>query len=117
MVSNDDGSMSEQCMIKGNINLQGEKIYHCPNWRDYDETEIDINAGERWFCTENEAQNAGWRAPLYYTPQCRSSLSSVLPEQKTQEQNTLILGAAPASGEMVYICPTGTKYHKGSGHC
>lgn len=118
MVSDSYGSMSGQCLIKGNINGKGEKIYHCPNWRDYDKTGIDINAGERWFCTESEAQSAGWRAPLYYTPPCELFLYYVLPKQNTQ-----ILGVAPASGtaptsgEMVYICPTGTKYHKGPGHC
>ena len=119
MVPDGNGSMIEQCLIKGNINLQGEKIYHCPNWRDYDETVVDINAGERWFCTESEARSAGWRAPLYKIPHCGFSLDSVLPEQNTQilEVTSTNEEIVPVSGEMVYICPTGTKYHKGSEHC
>lgn len=48
-------------LIKGNINSKGEKIYHCPGQRDYKKTIIDESDGERWFATEEEARNAGWR--------------------------------------------------------
>lgn len=48
-------------LIKGNINSKGEKIYHCPGQRDYNKTVIDESKGERWFATEEEARNAGWR--------------------------------------------------------
>lgn len=51
----------EQCDIKGNINRQHEKIYHVPGGRSYDDTIIDEGKGERWFCTEQEAVEAGWR--------------------------------------------------------
>lgn len=50
------------CRIKGNINLRGEKIYHLPGDRDYDRTRIDLARGERWFCSEEQARQAGWRA-------------------------------------------------------
>ncbi|HET8697346.1 MAG TPA: thermonuclease family protein [Gammaproteobacteria bacterium] len=50
--------------IKGNISLDGgRRIYHVPGSRDYDSTKIDESKGERWFCTEEEARQAGWRAP------------------------------------------------------
>jgi endonuclease YncB( thermonuclease family) len=49
------------CQIKGNINQQGKKIYHLPGGRYYVPTKIDKNKGERWFCTEEEAKDAGWR--------------------------------------------------------
>ncbi len=53
------------CTIKGNISTKTrEKIYHvlgCPN---YGQTVIDTNAGEHMFCTEKEAQDAGWRKAL-----------------------------------------------------
>ena len=55
------------CPIKGNIShRQGRKmrIYHVPCSRSYFETVIRLDAGERWFCTEKEAREAGWRAPL-----------------------------------------------------
>jgi len=48
-------------LIKGNINSSGEKIYHVPGGEYYDKTVIDESKGERWFCSEAEAQSAGWR--------------------------------------------------------
>ena len=50
-----------RCSIKGNISKSGEKIYHMPGQQYYDKTKIDPSKGERWFCTEEEAQAAGWR--------------------------------------------------------
>lgn len=52
------------CTIKGNINSSGEKIYHLQNCAYYSKTVIDENRGERWFCSESEAQTAGWRRAL-----------------------------------------------------
>lgn len=49
------------CAIKGNISSSGQ-IYHMPHNRDYGKTRISTANGERWFCTEAEAQAAGWRA-------------------------------------------------------
>jgi endonuclease YncB( thermonuclease family) len=49
------------CRIKGNISRKGERIYHVPGGRWYGRTRIDTSNGERWFCTEAEAQTAGWR--------------------------------------------------------
>lgn len=49
------------CEIKGNISSSGEKIYHITGQRYYERTKIEENKGERWFCTEEEAQKAGWR--------------------------------------------------------
>jgi endonuclease YncB( thermonuclease family) len=51
------------CFIKGNINGDGERIYHTPESASYRNTDIDESRGERWFCTEAEARAAGWRAP------------------------------------------------------
>jgi len=49
-------------VIKGNISATtGEKIYHVPGGEFYDKTVIDEATGERWFCTEQEAIEAGWR--------------------------------------------------------
>lgn len=49
------------CVIKGNVNTQGERIYHVPGQRYYDDTVISYSHGERWFCSEEEARAAGWR--------------------------------------------------------
>ena len=55
---------AEGCVIKGNINGKGQKIYHTP-WgsKNYKRTRINTTYGERWFCDENAAITAGWRAP------------------------------------------------------
>ena len=52
------------CDIKGNIASDGERIYHLPGGNWYDVTKIDLSKGERWFCSETEAVNAGWRAAI-----------------------------------------------------
>lgn len=44
--------------IKGNINAKGDKIYHLPDSRYYKQT-----IAEQMFCTEEEAIEAGFRAP------------------------------------------------------
>ncbi len=49
------------CAIKGNINRDGERIYHAPWSRWYARTKISLSDGERWFCNEAEAIAAGWR--------------------------------------------------------
>lgn len=49
------------CVIKGNISANGDKIYHLPGQQFYESTRIDPALGERWFCSEEEAQRAGWR--------------------------------------------------------
>jgi len=50
------------CDIKGNISYStGERIYHVPDGAFYEKTVIDASRGERWFCTEDEAQANGWR--------------------------------------------------------
>lgn len=49
------------CIIKGNISASREKIYHLPGQKYYDQTVIDTSRGERWFCSEEEAQKALWR--------------------------------------------------------
>ncbi|MBK5947541.1 succinoglycan biosynthesis protein [Rhodobacter veldkampii DSM 11550] len=48
------------CVIKGNISDKG-RLYHLPGSAAYDRTRIAPGKGERWFCTETEAQAAGWR--------------------------------------------------------
>ncbi len=56
-------SPNSRCAIKGNISQNGDRIYHVPGSDSYDRTVIDERNGERWFCSEEEAQRAGWRAP------------------------------------------------------
>lgn len=51
------------CAIKGNINSRHDRIFHAPCTTYYTVTEIRVEDGERWFCSEAEAIAAGWRAP------------------------------------------------------
>ncbi len=55
-------NVAGKCLIKGNVSSKGERIYHVPGGRYYERTKINAAKGERWFCTEAEAQEAGWRA-------------------------------------------------------
>ena len=52
---------AQDCSIKGNVSRSGERIYHVPGGRFYDRTKINESAGERWFCSEEDALAAGWR--------------------------------------------------------
>jgi len=51
------------CIIKGNINSQGDHIYHTSESPYYHDTTIKTSNGKRWFCSVSEAEAAGWRAP------------------------------------------------------
>lgn len=59
-----DSAPNGSCLIKGNIGTSGEKIYHLLGCGSYSKTQIDEKRGEKWFCTEAEAQAAGWRKAL-----------------------------------------------------
>lgn len=50
-------SPENDCRIKGNINRNGNKIYHMPGEGSYEQTNP-----EEWFCSEQEAQEAGFRS-------------------------------------------------------
>ena len=43
-----------ECLMKGNITSTGEHIYHVPEQRYYNNTQINESKGERWFCTKRE---------------------------------------------------------------
>ena len=45
------------CSIKANAN---RKLYHFPGCGQYNNTDVQLYLGDQWFCTEKEAQNAGF---------------------------------------------------------
>ena len=50
-----------KCIIKGNLDQNsGRKIYYFPGCSQYEFTIIEKDIGEDWFCTEKEAQEAGF---------------------------------------------------------
>jgi endonuclease YncB( thermonuclease family) len=50
----------EGCPIKGQVS-GSDKSYLLPWHADYSGTRIRTSRGERWFCSESEAQAAGWK--------------------------------------------------------
>ena len=56
-----EGAPTPECTIKGNVNRNGERIYHMENQKFYAKIRMDKGGGRRWFCTAEEAEAAGWR--------------------------------------------------------
>ncbi|MBS0531576.1 MAG: thermonuclease family protein [Proteobacteria bacterium] len=52
---------SPDCTIKGNVNRSGVCIYHKPTSRWYAQIKMKISKGTRWFCSVEEAEDAGCR--------------------------------------------------------
>ncbi len=50
----------QQCVIKGNVDVFGRRIYHTPWSQWYALTQVTAHKGDRWFCSEQEAVAAGW---------------------------------------------------------
>jgi endonuclease YncB( thermonuclease family) len=50
-----------ECVIKGNIDIEGKRLYYMPGTSSYASVSINFLQGERLFCTEEEAREAGWR--------------------------------------------------------
>lgn len=50
-----------RCDIKGNVTANG-RIYHTRESPWYARIDMTLAGGRRWFCTEQEAREAGWRA-------------------------------------------------------
>ncbi len=53
-----NNATQKECVIKGNISKTGERIYHVPGGEFYSRAVISLANGERWFCSEAEAQAA-----------------------------------------------------------
>ena len=51
-------------LVKANINQSGDKIAHSPGQANYDTVKIDEAAGEKFFCSLEDAVAAGWRPAL-----------------------------------------------------
>jgi len=56
-------SAPQGCAIKGNVSHAG-LVYHMPWSPWYDKVAMNTDKGKRWFCTEAEAQAAGWRPAM-----------------------------------------------------
>ena len=52
---------NSKCPIKGNVHKPGNtKLYRFPGCGQYNNTDVQLFWGDKWFCTESEAQEAGF---------------------------------------------------------
>ncbi len=56
-----ENAPSTECVIKGNVSRNGERIYHQPGQEYYRQIDMSKNNERRWFCTPEEAETAGYR--------------------------------------------------------
>lgn len=49
------------CDIKGNLDRYDKRYYHLPSYRHYSTVVVNLESWDRWFCSEEEAQKAGFR--------------------------------------------------------
>ena len=56
------------CDIKGDVDNDGDKIYHIIGQQMYDATVVNPKQGETWFCSYEEAEEAGWKPFLKAKP-------------------------------------------------
>jgi len=57
---NDCALDNKGCVIKGNLDKQDKRWYHLPYFRHYNQVEINLDHGDRWFCTEENAIEEGF---------------------------------------------------------
>ena len=58
----DSKPTNSECIIKGNISEKGYgKTYLIPGCDNYERVKIDIRKGEQYFCSEADAEAAGFR--------------------------------------------------------
>ena len=55
------GDPSQVCDIKGIIGDKGDKVYLVASDPEYEAIEVDQSRGEKLFCSDDEAELAGWR--------------------------------------------------------
>ncbi|MBI3888135.1 hypothetical protein HY310_03665 [Candidatus Microgenomates bacterium] len=52
---------NEKCSIKGNYDISwNTKKYFFSGCRGYENIELNLAVGDKWFCSEQEAQTAGF---------------------------------------------------------
>jgi endonuclease YncB( thermonuclease family) len=55
--------IGEACNVKGLLDSDGSRIYLVPTDGDYADAKVDRGRGERLFCSDEEAREAGWLRP------------------------------------------------------
>lgn len=60
-LTGDPDSPAEVCDIKGIITAVGNRVYYVPTDKNYEEIRVTADRGERMFCSDDEAELAGWK--------------------------------------------------------
>lgn len=58
------GKINGECLVKGNLDRNDKRYYHLPGFKYYDSTAVNLDHGDRWFCSEEEAQKAGFKRAI-----------------------------------------------------
>lgn len=48
------------CVVKGNVDMNDKRFYHLPTFRHYSQVVMNLEKGDRWFCSEKDAISAGF---------------------------------------------------------
>lgn len=57
----EENKIKPNCVIKANLNRNTKtSLYRFPGCGQYNNTEVSLSFGDQWFCTEKEAQAAGF---------------------------------------------------------
>ena len=59
MCLQEQNPQNPKCNIKGNVR-EGKKTYFYPGCGNYSNVFLELDSGDQWFCTEKEAQSAGF---------------------------------------------------------
>jgi endonuclease YncB( thermonuclease family) len=62
-VSEGEAAAERSCPIKAVIAADGARLYYVPTDRVYRTIKVDTDKGDRRFCSDAEAREAGWRRP------------------------------------------------------
>jgi endonuclease YncB( thermonuclease family) len=62
-IAQEVGQLGEDCNVKGIMEVDGTNIYLVPTDGDYADAKVDPGKGERLFCSDEEAREAGWLRP------------------------------------------------------
>lgn len=61
LCTQDTNPKNPSCVIKANVTTNNVPTYHLPGCKSYTTTTVQLHHGDRWFCTEKEAEKAGFR--------------------------------------------------------
>lgn len=96
------GAISSACLLKENFSHNG-RILHKPGQRGYSRTRIEPSRSRSWFCSVEDALQAGWRAALTRdigtTSKTRQHFAAFAPRKAPRGRACLLFGHSPGPRE------------------